>query len=432
MNSQSSRPENETRLLVLREKIIQQYDTLAPVAERAAIALDLMLKNRLRNLVSESDTSFNPIVYTRVKSKESAMKRVEERAFGNLTKLDDLVGSRIVILHTGQRSRVAQAILELFPPENFMDLEAKYDEGDGRSRGYSGVSFPPISLEAVLATNLFPDMHISAQEHADGAEGIKWEIQVHSVTEEAWARLSHGAFYKSTKGIPASSMRTLRRLQRTLDMVDEEIQRIESGVPLAQEATRNQLTGKQTERAPFEALEPHRHVPGSSHQFIQRPVPVELDEFVLVQCASTLPTLLTRLRDIGRDGGLQTSGWRELVRVGDETDICLDVCRATGIRTFEHFRVVLAKMVKDHAYAVRNISSLVNRVKQAVEAREADPPPSDSDRPGIPFDRPLLIFSLLRIMHSGHLPAIQSMAPHLYDPAVEVRRDLLDNKNSET
>jgi hypothetical protein len=186
-------------------------------------------------------------------------------------------------------------------------------------------------------------------------------------------------------GVPARSVVRLRRLAAILDLVDEEIAAVSSILTPDRAAVSNDVKTVIREK---------------------NVEPVEIDEFVLGEVESYSAELLEHLRDMARRAGYHASGWDELINVGDETEICLQVCRSTGI---EHLREFL-DVVKDFNDNQQKSIVLLEKLKD------------ERTEPHL-FDRPLLVFSFLRLMTSNEVPTIPSISENIFIRTSELRAE---------
>jgi ppGpp synthetase/RelA/SpoT-type nucleotidyltranferase len=336
------------------------------VAERLRRTVDERLLQKWR----DGQRPTPPVVHVRVKSADSVRRRIEER-YARLEEFPDLIGCRIVVLHSSEIKLGDSAVRGLFdlgPPEEFTSLTHR-----GRATGYSGIVWEKIPLRHLA------DLPEISQSLAN-VGGFAWELQIQTEMQEAWTRLSHGHFYKNRIGVPNRTQRLLRRLAAITDMVDDEFARIEAHL------------GEETRQ-----IEDRLHT-RNAHDT------VELDEFVLFTIAGIWDGLLETLRRLGREAGCRRSEWQELVRIGDETDLCASVCERTGLRTVGQFRGYLGGLVaKDRQARTRE------RLATLVRLADAAPPRSPQLPVPAVIDRPLLLFSLLRLV--DHPDEIETSRP---------------------
>ncbi|WP_157625766.1 hypothetical protein [Mycobacterium sp. 155] len=347
-----------------------------------------------------------PVVYSRVKDMESCKERIAER-YESLSKLPDLIGCRVVVIHSEEIGLVQGQLAVLFKLVG--DIKPKideYDSGVGRAQGYAGTYYKiPLNgwIQEFLA--VYPKFDGSSPNSAESS-GPKLtaeqteivakyglELQIHTVMEEAWSRVSHAGFYKTSQGVPKEIRRDLLRLASTSRLLGDHMRNLSLSISLARKRLRT-------------AFEDNHASTG-------------LDEYLLWYC-STLTDYKRFLEDyrrLGNEAGFQESGWKELVHIGDETDICLEVCQRTNLRTWGDLDEVLFSFARSHcgdaAGAARD--NKLKLLKQFVAV-------IDTKKGTQPFDRPLLVFSILRLLEYPVLPSIDTMDQTLWNYIGDARK----------
>ncbi|HET6734011.1 hypothetical protein, partial [Mycobacterium sp.] len=119
---------------------------------------------------------------------------------------------------------------------------------------------------------------------------------------------------------------------------------------------------------------------------------------------------LRRLRELADRAKFQRSEWPEVVEIGDETDICLEVCRRTQIKTWGDLQAALDAIEADEQRWEHWLNVLVRRCEQA-DVR-------------IPFDRAWLVFSIIRLLGFPHMPTIDLMYQPLWQQIAAIHRDV--------
>ncbi len=153
-------------------------------------------------------------VKARVKSIPSTLdKIVRKRYEHSLQQVEDLVGVRVICLYP----RHIDPIVSLLEHE-FTVLE-KVDKrpAPGTTQfGYSSVH---------LICTLMNTPRANLPEHT-GMQDIRFEIQVRTILQEAWAEIEHGLIYKSEGSAPEEIGRQIARVSAVLEMADEDFQRV--------------------------------------------------------------------------------------------------------------------------------------------------------------------------------------------------------------
>ncbi|HET6734817.1 RelA/SpoT domain-containing protein [Mycobacterium sp.] len=370
-----------------------KYDRALPalVATQASIQRQVegLINRHVREAISRKDYAWMPgypVVYARVKQRDSCLERIAER-HETLEELPDLIGCRVVVIHTGELELVDSALEGLL--KHALPEPIEHDEGLGRSRGYSGVHYTIRLGENDWIHRYCTD--VSAKRRRMAAR-FRWELQIHTVMQEAWSRVSHAGFYKNREGVPKNVQRKLQRLASTSKLLDDHL--MDLSLSIRQEQT--VLRTKFAKREGRLTLEP--------------------DEYLLQHCQENnrYAGQLRCLRELAARAGFQCSEWPGVVEIGDETDICLEVCRRTQIKTWGDLQAALDEIESEQHRWEHWLAVLVRRC--------------DDAKVRIPFDRAWLVFSIIRLLGSPHMPTIDLMYPPLWQQIAAVHRELSSEK----
>lgn len=150
-------------------------------------------------------------VTSRVKSKTSVIRKLqrsdEERDIGSLT---DILGIRVITYFPDEVDAVANLIERefLIDTENSIDKRAALDPD----------RFGYLSLHYVLqlsrSRSTLPEYH--------GYKDIRFELQIRSILQHAWAEIEHDLGYKSEVAVPRAVRRRFSRLAGLLELADAE------------------------------------------------------------------------------------------------------------------------------------------------------------------------------------------------------------------
>ena len=144
-------------------------------------------------------------IESRVKSYESleGKLRIKGEKYNSLADITDILGLRIITYYTDDVDKAASLVERLFTVdwENSVD-KRKLLETD---------SFGYLSLHYICSTTEFP---------------YRFEIQMRTLLQHAWANMDHDTGYKSGVEIPGRYMRSMSRMAGLLELVDEEFSRI--------------------------------------------------------------------------------------------------------------------------------------------------------------------------------------------------------------
>ena len=180
------------------ELILEEYRTKLPVFQQVKSEVEHTLREALdRNGIVVT------AVETRVKTEQSlagklALKGQKYRSLDDIT---DILGARVITFYTDDVDRIAAMAEQLFD----IDWENSVD----KRRLHQLDSFGYNSLHYICRHN-----------------GIRFELQLRTTLQHAWAAINHDTGYKSGVEVPREYMRQMNRLAGMLELADDEFSRI--------------------------------------------------------------------------------------------------------------------------------------------------------------------------------------------------------------
>ena len=143
----------------------------------------------------------------RVKSERSLIGKLELKGgkYQQLGDLTDIIGLRVITFYIDDVDKVATAIERLYT----IDWENSVD----KRRAHDLDSFGYLSLHYICSEPDFP---------------YRFEIQMRTVLQHAWANMNHDTGYKSGVEVPAHYLRNINRLAGMLELIDEQFSHIRS------------------------------------------------------------------------------------------------------------------------------------------------------------------------------------------------------------
>ena len=200
-----------------------------------------MLESLIDDIVRELGVVPQNIA-SRVKDQASVERKLKLKGdrYSSVAELTDLLGIRVVTYLPDDVDIISNSLYDEFS----IDLDNSVDK------------------RVVLEPNQFgySSVHFVAELRSDRARlteykrfaGRKFEIQLRSVLQHAWAEIEHDLGYKSNQGIPDLAKRHFSRLSALLEIADDEFQRLKAELSSYEEDAKERVT---TNRATGLALD---------------------------------------------------------------------------------------------------------------------------------------------------------------------------------
>lgn len=212
---------------MINEQILAAFAGLSDALE----ALRAHLHGELTAALSARRVEVN-FVTSRVKSPESLRRKIArpDKTYRGLWDVTDLVGLRVATYFEDSIEDVARLIEETYRVDfaHSADKLGFTDHGKFGYRSLHYVCVPPPSL---------PDASPAAQL----GPACRFEIQVRTSLQHAWAEVEHDLGYKATDAVPEQIRRRLSRVAGLLEIADQEFVSIRQDLRRYQEAVREEL-----------------------------------------------------------------------------------------------------------------------------------------------------------------------------------------------
>ena len=182
------------------EMMLDEYREALPVFEKMQAEVTRVLHEALdRNGIVVT------AVESRIKTEESLLGKLTLKGgkYATLADITDILGARIITYYTDDVDRVAAMAEKLF--------EIDWDNSVDKRKLHQLDSFGYNSLHYICRLPEFP---------------YRFELQLRTTLQHAWAAINHDTGYKSGVEIPREYMRRMNRLAGILEMADDEFSRI--------------------------------------------------------------------------------------------------------------------------------------------------------------------------------------------------------------
>ena len=197
------------------QAILEEYRRLSPGCARVTAAL----QNRLRQVFSEAGLIVAAIE-SRVKTESSLAGKLELKGskYHRLSDLTDIIGMRVITFYIDDVDKVASAVERMF--------QIDWDNSVDKRKAHDLDSFGYLSLHYIC----YVPASLCAELDAPEVEGLRFEIQLRTILQHAWANMNHDTGYKSGVEVPREYLRNLNRLAGTLELVDEQFSRLRTEI----------------------------------------------------------------------------------------------------------------------------------------------------------------------------------------------------------
>ena len=193
------------------QELLEQYRSLLPVYSEMAE----VIPEKLKGFFDEAGLIVAAVEH-RVKTEESLAGKLQLKGnkYSSIYDITDIIGIRVITFYIDDVDKVASVLERLF--------EIDWENSVDKRKAHETDSFGYLSLHYICR---IPEKSFSDPEHPE-LNKIRFEVQMRTVLQHAWANMNHDTGYKSGVEIPKVYLRNLSRLAGMLELVDDEFSRI--------------------------------------------------------------------------------------------------------------------------------------------------------------------------------------------------------------
>ncbi|MBR6018061.1 MAG: hypothetical protein IK073_05525 [Paludibacteraceae bacterium] len=182
------------------EMLLDEYRESRPVFEKMQVEVNRILREAL-----ERNGLIVTAIETRIKTEQSLAGKLALKGskYATLSDITDILGARIITFYTDDVDRIAAMAEQLF--------EIDWTNSVDKRKLHQLDSFGYNSLHYICRLPGYD---------------YRFELQLRTTLQHAWAAINHDNGYKSGVEIPREYMRRMNRLAGMLEMADDEFSRI--------------------------------------------------------------------------------------------------------------------------------------------------------------------------------------------------------------
>jgi ppGpp synthetase/RelA/SpoT-type nucleotidyltranferase len=206
--------------------ILEEYRARRPIFEQ----MQATIPARVRALLDEAGIIVASLE-SRIKEEKSLIGKLELKGtkYTTLSDITDIFGMRIITFYTDDVDKVASAVDRLF--------EVDWGNSVDKRKLLEVDSFGYLSLHYVCRHPDFP---------------YRFEVQMRTILQHAWANMNHDTGYKSGVEIPIEYRRNMNRLAGMLELVDEQFSRIRTELNDYRRQVRSLVASGRLEEVPLD------------------------------------------------------------------------------------------------------------------------------------------------------------------------------------
>lgn len=161
----------------------------------------------IKNIIDKSDIKIHQIV-SRVKNTDSIFEKILRKNYLSIEEIHDICGIRIICIYRDDIDKIALLL------KNALDVH--HIEDKRCDNGYSLDGYH--ALHYIVNNNIeFDDYYL---------DNLKYEIQIKSILQHAWAEVAHDIIYKNNMPLDYDIQHKFIDLSSKLESLDDEFNKI--------------------------------------------------------------------------------------------------------------------------------------------------------------------------------------------------------------
>ncbi|ELX4170298.1 hypothetical protein QJ364_003105 [Vibrio vulnificus] len=182
-------------------------------------SLESMTSSLLNALITQAGIPIHSVT-SRTKNIQSLSGKIDRpsKSYKNLLDITDLVGFRVTTYFADDVDKIAALIEKEFSVDESNSIDKR--------KALEPDRFGYMSLHLV---GEHKSSRLKLPEYKQ-YKGIRFEVQIRSILQHAWAEIEHDIGYKTTNEVPDQLRRRFSRLAGLLELADEEFQSIKYGI----------------------------------------------------------------------------------------------------------------------------------------------------------------------------------------------------------
>lgn len=195
--------------------ILDEYRERLPAFRRLRDIVVPMLEDTIRECDMEVTS-----IGARIKTEHSLIGKLALKGnkYASVSDITDILGARIITYYTDDVDRIASMAEQIFN----IDWENSVD----KRKLHQLDSFGYNSLHYICRLKPTDDTPADIQGLCD----LRFELQIRTTLQHAWASLNHDIGYKSGVEVPPEYLRRINRLAGLLELADDESSRIRTEI----------------------------------------------------------------------------------------------------------------------------------------------------------------------------------------------------------